>query len=422
MTDNKLAARESQRVLLTPASMIRTRRQKWLWAPRKGCGVIPLGTGTIAAGKGGEGKTTFVLDLVAQLTRGELHGDLYGVKGTAIIIGPEDDWDTVMVPRLTAASADLDRVFKIEMETSFDELTRQRSLKFPMDIDSIDEAVREIGAKIIVIDPAPSLMHGDMNKVQDVRSAYEPLMALAQKHEVAMILINHFGKGGGNVSSKLSGSHAWRDLTRSYLAFATDEETGERIFSQDKNNYAESKGSYKFALESVDVATDDGAITSVARVNFLGETDTTVSDLINRGIDGPEDNGDDRNAAQKFIAEYLMESGGECLANEIEQVATRAGFTVQALRKARMRMVDPMVKSRRIGFGKGSKFIWSFAIDSSIESTNPYAPKNGINGIYGESMEEQPSTGWVEDSIDSLRTIDSIDSLAQVAGLNGEAA
>ena len=33
-----------KRLLLTPASMIKPRRQKWLWAPG-GDGVIPLGTG-----------------------------------------------------------------------------------------------------------------------------------------------------------------------------------------------------------------------------------------------------------------------------------------------------------------------------------------------------------------------------------------
>ncbi|WP_426998177.1 AAA family ATPase [Pseudarthrobacter sp. N5] len=418
MTDktSQLNARESQRVILTPASMIRTRRQKWFWAPRKGCGVIPLGTGTIAAGKGGEGKTTFVLDLIGQLTRGELPGDLYGVRGTAIIIGPEDDWDTIMVPRLQAAGADLDKVYKIDVETSFDEITRQRSLKFPMDVDSIAEAVHETGAKIVVLDPAPSLMHGDMNKVQDVRHAYEPLMALAQRFELAMILINHFGKGGGSVSSKLSGSHAWRDLTRSYLAFATDEETGERVFSQDKNNYAETKGSYKFALESVDVTTDDGEITSVARVNFLGETDTTVSDIINRGFEDAPEGGEDRTAAQKFIAEYLTESGGECLTSEIEQIATRAGFTVQALRKARMKMVDPVVMSKRVGFGKGSKFIWSFVIDSGIDSIDSRAPHAGINGIYRESM-----TGMKEVS-GIYPLIDSIDSVLPGMGTNEEVA
>ncbi|WP_152273744.1 hypothetical protein [Arthrobacter koreensis] len=67
---------ETKRLLLTPASLIKSRRQKWFWEPYKGSGVIPLGTGTIAAGQGGEGKTTFMLHLAALLTQGLLPGDL----------------------------------------------------------------------------------------------------------------------------------------------------------------------------------------------------------------------------------------------------------------------------------------------------------------------------------------------------------
>ena len=326
----------TKRVLLTPASQIKTRRQKWFWEPYKGQGVIPLGTATIAAGKGGEGKTTFMLDLAARGSRGELHGDLYGQRIATIIIGPEDDWDTVMVPRLKAAGADLDRIYKIDVETAIDDHVAQtRSIKFPLDVDMIEEAMHETGAKLLIVDPAPSLMQGDMNKVQDVRSSYEPLIALAQRHEIALVLINHFGKGGGSVSAKLSGSHAWRDLTRSYLAFATDEESGERIFSQDKNNYAESKGSYKFALESVDVTTDDGETASVARVNFLGETDQTVGEIINRDSFGGDDEGSTRSEAAEWLLAFLDREPWEFPRASIIKAARAEGYSEATMKRAK---------------------------------------------------------------------------------------
>lgn len=357
----------TRRVLLTPASQIKTRRQKWFWEPSKGSGVVPLGTATIAAGKGGEGKTTFMLDLAARGSRGELHGDLWGQKITTIIIGPEDDWDTVMVPRLKAADADLDRIFKIDVETTIDDLDpRQHSLKFPLDTDMIAEAVKETGAKMVLVDPAPSLMHGDMNKVQDVRMSYEPLIALAQREELALILINHFGKGGGSVSAKLSGSHAWRDLTRSYLAFATDEETGERIFSQDKANYSETLASYKFALESVDVTTDDGDTASVARVNFLGETDQTVGDIINREPSADPDEQDDRNAAQEFLLDFIKSHDDwEAKASDCLKKGRGAGFSDNEMKHARRRSKDPKVISAKSGFGAG----WVWRIDPSEGAT-----------------------------------------------------
>lgn len=325
----------TKRVLLTPASQIKTRRQKWFWEPTKGSGVIPLGTATIAAGKGGEGKTTFMLDLAARGSRGKLHGDVWGQKIATIIIGPEDDWDTIMVPRLKAAGADLDRIYKIDVETTIDDLDpRLRSLKFPLDVDMIAEAVNETGAKMVLVDPAPSLMHGDMNKVQDVRMSYEPLIALAQREELALILINHFGKGGGSVSAKLSGSHAWRDLTRSYLAFATDEETGERVFSQDKGNYSETLGSYKFALESVDVTTDDGETASVARVDFLGETDQTVGDIINRDSFS-SDEGSTRSEATEWLLAFLDREPWEFSRAAVMKAARSEGYSEGTMKRAK---------------------------------------------------------------------------------------
>ncbi|MGR6899770.1 AAA family ATPase [Glutamicibacter sp. BSL13] len=377
----------TKRVLLTPASQIQTRRQKWFWEPFTGQGVIPLGTATIVAGKGGEGKTTFMLHLAALASRGQLPGDLHGQKMATIVIGPEDDWDTVMVPRLKAAGADLDRIYQIEVESTLDEYTSRRSLKFPLDVDVIEEAVMETGAKVLVVDPAPSLMHGDMNKVQDVRQSYEPLIALAQRLEMALILINHFNKGGGTVSGGLSGSHAWRDLTRSYLAFATDEESGERIFSQDKNNYGETKGSYKFVLESVDVTTDDGETASVAKVNFLGETDQTVSDLISR-TDGDEGEHEDRNAAQGFILDYIKQNDAwEAKAGDVLKAGKAAGFSDNELKNARKRSKNPRILSAKSDFGAG--WVWRL---------EPTETTEGVTKVSKVSRSQimTPSTPWGE--------------------------
>lgn len=355
-------ALRTKKLLLTPASHIKPRRQKWLWEPFKGQGVIPLGTATIVAGKGGEGKTTFMLDLAAQASRGQLSGDLYGKLLTTIIIGPEDDWDTVMVPRLMAAGTDLDRVFKIDAQTEENNLTRERSLKFPLDVDLIEQAIQETGAKIIVVDPAPSVMGGDMNKAQEVRSSYEPLIALAQKYEFSLILINHFNKGGTSVSGGLSGSHAWRDLTRSYLAFATNDETGERIFSQDKNNYGESKGSYKFALESVDVDLGDGETSNVAKVRFLGETDETVGDLMAQGR-GEDPEHEDRNAAQAFILDFIKQTETwEAKAGDVLKAGRGAGFSDMDLKNARRRSKSPKIVSRKSDFSSG----WVWAIEDKL--------------------------------------------------------
>ncbi|WP_272026946.1 AAA family ATPase [Kocuria rosea] len=367
-----------KRLIVTPASRIRPRRQKWLWAPG-GAGVIPLGTGTICAGKGGEGKSTFMLDIAGQLTRGELPGDLHGTPGSVIIMGPEDDWDTIMVPRLIAAGADLDHVYSVAVETITDTLTQQRELRFPLDTTELEQAVEETGARLVIIDPAPALMSGDMNKVQDVRNAYGPLMALAQRRELSMTLINHFGKGAGTVTNKLSGSHAWRDVTRSYLAFAADEESGERIVTQDKNNYGTGTGSYKFTLESMDVATDDGP-TSVGRVRFLGESDVTVAELISREHRDADDE-DDRNAAQAFLLDYLRsQPGHEGNAGDALKAGTAVGFSRDEMKKARSRCRDPRILSEKSRDFNGG---WVWRVEEEGATEGAVCSGSGTLGTLG---------------------------------------
>lgn len=369
---------------ITYAHQIKPHRQRWLWAP-EGQGVIPLGTGTIAAGAGGEGKSTFMLHIAAQLTRGTLPGDLEGQAHRVIVFGPEDDWPTVMVPRLIAAGADLEHVAQVQAATVTEFHAAERELKFPLDLTLLREAVDATGARMVIVDPAPSLMDGDMNKVQDVRRSYEPLMALAQDKDLAIVLINHFGKGAGNVGAKLSGSHAWRDLTRSYLAFATDPETDERILTQDKNNYGTGRGSWKFALESKDVPTEDGPA-NVGAVRFLGASDLTVGDLINRDTMESTDE-DDRSAAQAFIVDYIRERDAqEANAGEVIKAGLAAGFSKDEIKNARKRCKVPRILSAKSSFGAG----WVWQIDSEDVTPTP----EGVEGVEGVSTRGQvtPST------------------------------
>ncbi|MGK4187788.1 AAA family ATPase [Rothia koreensis] len=373
---------------VTYAHMIQPHRQRWLWAHDQ-VGVIPLGTGTIAAGIGGEGKSTFMLDLAAQLTNGTLPGDLYGSRENVIIFGPEDDWPTVMVPRLMAAGADLSRVAQVQAATITESFTSERELIFPVDRGLLREAVKETGARMVIIDPAPNLMDGDMNKVQDVRRSYGPLMALAQEHDLAIILINHFGKGAGNVGAKLSGSHAWRDLTRSYLAFASDPDTGERILTQDKNNYGTGRGSWKFTLESVDVPTEDGN-TNVGKVRFLGASEVTVGELINREYG--EDSAEDRNELDNWLIEILTEAGGSMSVKEIKTSAASSGYEFKTLQNRRPKIRNPKVTTGRNGFGKGSIPFWQIEEESSIDpgqnTIDPIDPDPESARTYDGTYEE----------------------------------
>jgi hypothetical protein len=379
-------ATPGKRAKLTKASQIKPERQKWFYKI-DGEGVQPSKVCTMFAGIGGEGKSTFALHQAALLSRGQLEGDFFGEKHATIIFGPEDDWATVHVPRLIAAGADLDLIYQLTAEVIEEDFTGERDLKFPLDTKLLEEAVIETGAKLIIVGPISSAMQGDMNKVQDVRTAVGPLDALAKKYDLAVTLINHFKKGGSSIAEKSSGSHGFRDIVRSYLAFATNEETSERILTQDKNNYGTGFGSWKFALQGHQIQTGDGP-TEAPAVLMLGASDVTVNDLIDRDHTDQED---DRKDWESWLIEVLTEAGGSMEVKEIEKAANAIGFNFKRIQKDRSKVKNPRIETGRDGFGRGAKYVWQIEEVSMDSSETTMDPMHSIHSSARETMESMES-------------------------------
>src|SRR5690606_30722538 len=139
----------------------------------------------------------------------------------------------------------------------------------------------------------------------------------------------------GRPGEKLSGSHALRDAVRSLVLVAADEETQRTILTIDKYSYGPRVGeSWAVSLIDTDVLTSEGELVSVARIVHLGDSDVSVGDLINRGESNDVES-DERNAADRFIYEYLAEEGGSANARDVIKAGVIAGFSESTLTKRR---------------------------------------------------------------------------------------
>jgi hypothetical protein len=49
------------------------------------------------------------------ITRGVLSGEFFGMPKSVLVAAAKDSWSQTIVPRLIAAGADLDRVFRVEI-------------------------------------------------------------------------------------------------------------------------------------------------------------------------------------------------------------------------------------------------------------------------------------------------------------------
>ena len=86
---------------ITKASEIKVREIEWLWYP-----YIPFGKITVVQGDAGDGKSTFVLNLAAMLSRGQPMPFTDGTGQAPINIiyqSSEDDADDTIVPRFISA-------------------------------------------------------------------------------------------------------------------------------------------------------------------------------------------------------------------------------------------------------------------------------------------------------------------------------
>ena len=106
------AAQEPVVLRAVPGSMSHIRRTRWAWEKW-----APLGCFLLIAGEPGLGKGVFTCCLLAGLTRGTTPGDLKDTPVNALWIGTEDSWEEVVLPRLAAAGADVERVFHLVVDT-----------------------------------------------------------------------------------------------------------------------------------------------------------------------------------------------------------------------------------------------------------------------------------------------------------------
>lgn len=224
---------------LISMSEINAEEVQWLWYP-----YIPLGKLTILQGDPGEGKTSFILAVIAALTRGAPLPECEQAAEPMNVIyqTAEDGLADTIKPRLESAGADCTRVLVI------DEGKRELTL-----CDArLEEAIRRTAAKLIVLDPLQAYLGSnvDMHRANEVRPVLKRLSLMAERTQCAVILIGHMNKAQGLKSGYRGlGSIDFRASARSVLIVGRLK-SGDtlRIVAQDKNSLAPEGAAIAFEL------------------------------------------------------------------------------------------------------------------------------------------------------------------------------
>lgn len=212
---------------LTYLNTIHSREVKWLWYP-----YIPYGKITIIQGDPGDGKTTFILSLIAGLTRtGYLPCSKEKLFCKAIYQNTEDDLADTIKPRLERHGADCSKVCFIN-----------KSEQLLLDDDCLETAIIESQAKLLVLDPLQAFVgeNIDMNRANSIRPRLSKLKCIAEKTGCAIVIIGHLNKkAGGKLDYRGLGSIDIQAAARSVILIGKHEEFPNfRFVAQQKNNLA----------------------------------------------------------------------------------------------------------------------------------------------------------------------------------------
>jgi len=209
-------------VVMRRASDIEPLTVEWLWRDR-----LPLGMLSMFAGDPKQGKSFVTVALAAAISRGAPlpHGDVPEGPRSVVLLSAEDDAARTIVPRLKSAGAILSRVHILEAVKLPNGSETLPSLA--ADIDRIAEAVERLGdCRLVVIDPITAYLGGvDDHRNAELRGVLSPLKAMAERLNVAVVLVTHLNKGAGtNGKHRVTGSIAYVGACRANFLFARDRE------------------------------------------------------------------------------------------------------------------------------------------------------------------------------------------------------
>ncbi|MFC0265971.1 AAA family ATPase [Alloscardovia macacae] len=385
-----------KRLKFTPASEVKTSKQHYIDFP-----AFPLDMVTLISGRAGVGKSTYALYKLARATEGSLEGDYKG-KPINVAIFAKEDTQSMQKARLQAAGANLEHVYFGDAQSVVDGVAVESDISIPDDLPAIRQLIEDYDIRMLCIDPLNSYMSGDTNRKDDVRRALDPLARLAQQCHVSILGIVHFNKGGGYASDKMSGSHAFRDIARSVLLVAKNDETGECVVTLDKSQYTQSGQNWKFNLQACEIRSDDGERMSVARVANVEETDTTVNDVININIAQSSDavaeaRDESMSETLEFLIDFLQENEGHASTKDIKKAGREAGYDWKQLTNVKSRNLDRIKVTRTSQ--RGYEWALTSMVQTSFDGLNKASLATHEDSLAthakneGEKLEREHSQG-----------------------------
>ena len=286
----------------------------WLYQP-----YVPRGKVTICAAYPGTGKTYLLCYMAACVSTGRSFFNQVPFSadpGRVIYLTAEDGIGDTIKKRLRICGANMDNIATVV----------EQKTQLAFDSPEIEEFMRGYKPDLMIFDPFQAYIgeEVDMNAPNKTRDKLGLISSLAEKYDVAVVLICHFNKNGkGDAITRVLGSTDIMGICRSYIALGPVPGEDDMKFMSHEKSSLEKRG--KTIL--FEINPDKGG------VMYLGENNLTMDDYTairnkKRARDAPA-----LEAAKQFIVNNMPE--GRRLAKEIKNLAAANKISDRSLQRAR---------------------------------------------------------------------------------------
>jgi len=207
-------------IATTPASHFGTNEPEFMWKP-----FLPYRKLCVLQGESGIGKSSFILNIAALLSRGDpmpfAPADSKRDVGDVLYFNKEDDIEETINPRLIAMGADLDRFHFVSEAFYLDD-----------DCGRLEATIKALKARLVIIDPLTSFLskNHNMNTAQSVGNLIRALSRAACNTGAVIVVVCHLTKNAtGKEIDRHLGSSDIVNAARSVLSATRDSDDSDVV-------------------------------------------------------------------------------------------------------------------------------------------------------------------------------------------------
>lgn len=246
----------------------------------------------LVVGRKGAGKGTYLANLAARCSRGELYDEPRNV----LFLASEDSDEIDLKPRIVAAEGNPDRIYSLN-----------EAMLLPRDEPRLRAAVENVGGVgLVIFDPIASYVRGDTHAEDPVRAAIDPLNDFANGLDLLLLGVRHLSEKDATKGALAAvlGASAWVQVPRAVVAVAPDDEHELTFHIAVAAGNRSARGAGRiFQIELVEV---EGLDEPVTRAIETGVSDKKVDDLLGGAVENKRPS-PKRDSARNIILRELGE-------------------------------------------------------------------------------------------------------------------